>query len=97
YKIFGIRFSASGGFYLRLYPRLVSMALRSINKMGYPGVIYLHNWEFDENCPRLNLPPVESIITYYNIENVRKSLEDLLKEFRFISIKQHLEKSANNF
>ncbi|MEM2915577.1 MAG: polysaccharide deacetylase family protein, partial [Candidatus Bathyarchaeia archaeon] len=53
YSLFGLRIPAAGGFYLRFIPSFVYLAIKKLNKLGSPAVIYIHNWELDFDTPRL--------------------------------------------
>lgn len=91
YDLLGFRIPAAGGFYLRLYPNLVSKALKQINQSGHPGVIYVHNWELDPNSPRISINPFRSFVTYKNINKTTRNLESLLTKFNFTSFECNAE------
>ena len=90
YDLLGFRVPAAGGFYLRLCPRLVSGALRQMNLWGYPGVVYVHNWELDPEAPRIPLGPFQSFVTYHGVRDTVRSLEALLGRFDFTSFERKL-------
>jgi polysaccharide deacetylase family protein (PEP-CTERM system associated) len=80
----------SGGFYLRVMPFwLLKFLMRKVNKTR-PAVIYVHPWETYEKTPRLNLPMLSRLITYYGIDSALKKLEGLLENFKFAPIKEVL-------
>jgi len=91
YDFLGFRIPAAGGFYLRLYPNLVSKALKQINQSGHPGVIYVHNWELDPHTPRISINPFSSFVIYKNINKTMQNLESLLTKFNFTSFECYLE------
>lgn len=48
----GRNFPVAGGGYLRLLPgRIVSGAIREVNRGGHPAVVYIHPYEMDVNEP----------------------------------------------
>lgn len=84
YRVAGLNLPVAGGVYLRLLPLfLIMKALRKINKMGYPGVIYLHPREIDVAPPKLGLPFYKEKIFTFNTKNTVKKLEKLLESFSF--------------
>ncbi|MFP3951890.1 MAG: polysaccharide deacetylase family protein [Candidatus Bathyarchaeia archaeon] len=91
YQIMGIRLPAAGGFYLRLSPKLVNMALKKMNAEGHPGVIYLHTWELDRGLKKYNLGFISSKITYHNIAKTPEYLRVLLRNFKFTSFSSYIK------
>ena len=78
----------AGGFYLRFFPYwFIKHAMKKINKMGKPAVIYIHPWEFDPKQPRIK---ELNWYHYYNLSNTEKKFKRLLKDFEFTSIKEVL-------
>ncbi len=79
----GMNFPVSGGFYLRVIPAfLFRWGLNRINKKD-PFYVYLHPWECDQKTPRVSLPFLSSLATYWGIEKVFSKLEGLLNAFSF--------------
>lgn len=79
----------AGGFYLRFFPYyFISYAIKKINEKKHPAVIYTHPWEFDLHHPRIN-----SIVwyNYYRLHTTERKFNKLLKEFKFISIRDWIE------
>ena len=75
----------AGGFYLRLFPYwFIKHAIKKINKMGKPAIIYIHPWEFDPKQPRIK---ELKWYHYYNLSNTEKKFKRLLKNFKFRSIR----------
>ena len=91
YSFLGLRIPAAGGFYLRFAPSLVWRAVKKINKLGSPAVIFIHNWELDPETPKLRLNPYKSFVTYHNIEKTVELFERLLREFKFTSFAEYME------
>ena len=85
----------SGGFYFRLLPTwLIKRVILSGNAAGRHSIVYLHPRELDPNEQRLKLPLLESFIQYYNVGGTKQKLSELLRSFRFISIRQRLSDVA---
>lgn len=79
----GLRVPVSGGVYLRALPfGMITWCLRQINKQR-PFVVYLHPWEAYRQTPRLPLPLLSRLATYYNSGAVLPRLAALLDEFSF--------------
>jgi len=79
----------AGGFYLRLFPyRWIKYGIESVNREKQPAVCYLHPWEIDPKQPK-----IESYKWwhYYNLDKTEKRFRRLLRDFKFISIKEYLE------
>lgn len=93
YPVMGLRIPTAGGFYLRLLPSfIIKKAVKKMNTRGFPAVLSFHTWEMDNTTPRLNLGPMKSFITYYNLDATKKKLIFLLSSFRFMSFKHYMEK-----
>lgn len=83
----------AGGFYLRLFPYWFTKgSIKRINKKGKPAVVYLHPWEIDPEQP--NLPDFKWY-HYYNLSTTETKIKQLLKDFRFTSIKNWLQDEEN--
>ena len=91
YSLLGLRIPAAGGFYLRFVPSLVWRAVKKINKLGSPAVIYIHNWELDPETPRLRLNPYKSFVTYHNIKRSGELFKRLLRDFQFTSFAEYMK------
>lgn len=90
-RIGGRNIGYSGGFYFRLLPAwLIRRIVRDGNAAGRHSIIYLHPRELDPSEQRLELPLLESFIQYYNVGGTRAKLEEVLRSFRFTSIKEKL-------
>lgn len=83
-RLFGGNFPVAGGFYLRFLPYLLlRAAVRSINREGFPAVIYVHPWELDPEHPRLPLPRRIALPHYHNLRGTERKLRGLLRDFAF--------------
>ena len=80
----------AGGFYLRFFPyKFISYGIRKINRKGFPAVCYTHPWEFDLNHPR-----IKSIVwyNYYRLNSTEKKFKKLIRDFKFTSIRDWIER-----
>ena len=91
--LFGLRTPVAGGFYFRVMPLwLLKTLLKKINRQKRPFVFYLHPWESDNNIPRVkDLSPLNYFITYWGVHRILNKLEDLLKTFSFVPIREVLK------
>ena len=79
----------SGGGYFRLYPYALSKFL--INRLSAENaglVFYMHPWEYDPNQPKVEFPRWFPKFTHYvNLHSCHTKTKQLLKDFRFTTIK----------
>jgi len=88
-KVFGINLPVGGGAYLRFVgKRLTALAIRNLNKGGWPATIYVHPWEIDDFIPGVGFNPLIKFITFHRIGKVQRDIESLLKSFKFVSIRE---------
>lgn len=82
----------AGGFYLRFFPYfIIYRAIKKINQLNHPAVCYLHPWEIDDGQPRIKKL---KWYHYYNLSNTEKKFKKLLKDFKFTSTKNWIEKNG---
>ena len=75
------------GFYLRSLPLWVyKWALNKRDNQRLPAVISFHNWEFSKDVPKTKLSLRSNLYLNYNLSNCKFHLEELLKNYTFISI-----------
>jgi hypothetical protein len=87
----GLKLPAAGGFYLRALPLFAARwALRQSVEKNQRGMVYLHPFELDADAPVLKTGLLFHVIRYYKLAKVESYLRELLKEFRFSSIKDIL-------
>ena len=80
----------SGGFSLRMIPmKFIVAALRKINQER-PALIYLHPWELYAETPRLDLPFLWRVTSYYNIDRLLWKLDRLMQHIKFTTIRETL-------
>ena len=84
YPLFGRNIPAGGGGYFRLYPLALTRAvLRKMERLGRPGALYMHPWEFDPEQPRVEASFSQRFRHYLNLDRTLPRLEALLSEFEF--------------
>jgi polysaccharide deacetylase family protein (PEP-CTERM system associated) len=80
----GVLLPAGGGAYLRHLPyALVHTALRSAERRGVPGTIYVHPWELDPAQPRVSTPFLTRVRHYGGLSRTAPRVKRLLSSFRF--------------
>jgi polysaccharide deacetylase family protein (PEP-CTERM system associated) len=91
-RVLGRNLPAAGGGYLRLLPYAYSAhALRALNALGVPGIVYSHPWEYDTEQPRLPLAGLQALRHYGRIASTEAKLVRLLREFRFTTCAEVLD------
>ena len=95
-RMVGVNLPAGGGGSLRHLPLgLIRRALRSLEKEGEPGTLYLHPWELDPDQPRVaGVGAVTSLRHYGGLTRTEPRLRALLAEFRFQPIAASLDGAA---
>lgn len=89
----GINVPVAGGFYLRLLPYyFIARALRKINALDLPAVCYLHPWELDPAQPR---SADLRWYHYYRLQSAEIKFRKLLRDFRFISTQEWMERGQH--
>jgi polysaccharide deacetylase family protein (PEP-CTERM system associated) len=96
-KLLGRNIPLGGGGYLRLYPyQVTGMGIRHINQEGYPAMVYLHPWELDPLCPRVNHADGRTRFRQYiNLNKTEARLKKLLIDFRWMPVGEYLKTSKN--
>jgi polysaccharide deacetylase family protein (PEP-CTERM system associated) len=85
-ELLGRRAAFSGGFYLRVLPRVVVRGLeRRVNREGQQVVLYIHPREIDPSQPRLELSPLHRLIHYWGIRGTKRKVHRLLRGGRYQS------------
>lgn len=83
----------SGGGYLRLYPLpFVRWGFRQNHRAGRPVMTYIHPREIDPAQPRMALPLLKRWKYYVGLESCEAKLATLLREYRFGTVAQVLER-----
>jgi polysaccharide deacetylase family protein (PEP-CTERM system associated) len=99
----GRRIPFSGGGYLRLFPlSLVKSGFRENHRQGRPGMSYIHPREINPRQPRFERPPVwrpverlKYLKYYVNLDSTQPKLTELLRTFRFTTVRDVLDQRAN--
>ena len=88
----GVRIPVAGGFYFRVLPAWVSRyALSRRSERGHPGMIYLHPYDLDPDCPRLpGGKGLFSMFGYFGTKSAWGRLDAILREFTFCSVSDWL-------
>ncbi len=101
-RIMGQNLPFAGGAFLRFLPiSLFRQAIRFTNQNGYPGILYLHPHDLDNQhlrCSSFGTPFRKRLLRWgLNAgrgSNERK-LRELLSEFSFTSVREWLDSNAN--
>ena len=93
YKVFSYLMPVAGGGYFRLYPYwLTRYFYRNLNAKSRSFVFYLHPWEIDPDQPRVKTSLFSKFRHYNNLHKCQDRLENLLNEFNFSNMNEHIEK-----
>lgn len=89
-NFFGKTVVSAGGFYIRTLPLyFLKKEISFRNNQNFPATMYIHSWELTpEFMPKIKLPPSDSFVTYYNLENAFSKMDQLLQEFEFTSFEK---------
>lgn len=94
-KMGPIRIPIAGGGYFRLYPyRILRNLLKRTAAEGHPLIMYLHPWELDPDQPRMEGSVVSKFRHYLNLRKTEVRLQQLVKDFRFMSIREAVDTVA---
>ena len=90
-RLLGANVPIAGGGYFRLFPYgFTRWAIRRLNKVGHPAIVYIHPWEIDPHQPRLSGSRISRFRHYTNLDKTETRLESLLQEFNFVPIRSFL-------
>ena len=79
----------AGGFYLRFLPYFyIKHGLNKINEKENSFIFYIHPKDLDPNMPKIKKYGWHY---YYNLSGATKKFERILKDFKFISVKEFLK------
>ena len=97
WRLLRMNLPTGGGFYGRFFPApLLAAGIRQLNRAGHPAVIYFHPWEFDPAHP---VGPGEvsrlyRFTHYYRLGATKRTLDYLLKRFRFRPMRDALPQAS---
>ncbi len=99
FRLAGRNLPIAGGGYLRLYPYwLTRKGIQSLNRSGYPAMVYLHPWELDPDCPRVtNADRLTRFRQYVNLHKTKARLQRLLTDFHFIPVSGYIKRYQDTF
>lgn len=85
YSLLGLRLPAAGGLYFHAFPQPLTHRVLSAETKGgaHPGMIYLHPYDLDADCPRLPGGGIFNRLRYLGIDSAWRRLETILRKFRF--------------
>jgi polysaccharide deacetylase family protein (PEP-CTERM system associated) len=85
-----------GGGYFRILPyQWTRWGIRRLNLVEKrPAIFYLHPWEIDPAQPRMPSSTLTGLRHYRNLAKTEARLRRLLREFRFGTIREVLERQA---
>lgn len=90
-RLLGQNLPVAGGGYMRLLPiGIVSHAIKRMNDLGAPAVIYLHPWEVDPEQPRIAGKPANRFRHYLNLDRMEAKLRELLNRHRFGTMAEYV-------
>jgi peptidoglycan/xylan/chitin deacetylase (PgdA/CDA1 family) len=78
-----------GGWGFRFFPfRMIRGTIEELNSRHHPAVLYLHPREVDPDGPRLDLPLPKRFLSYGTRTDAAPRLSELLRRYRFITLKE---------
>jgi polysaccharide deacetylase family protein (PEP-CTERM system associated) len=90
-RLFGTRLPATGGGYLRILPLLYQRkALRTLEHLSIPGMIYLHPWELDPEQPRIKSSLRSHFRHYTGLSRTASRMRKLSGQFHFAPMSEAL-------
>ncbi|MBI5709168.1 MAG: polysaccharide deacetylase family protein [Candidatus Eisenbacteria bacterium] len=89
-----LRVPVGGGFYLRALPYRVFAGSLDRILAARPVALYLHPREVVPETRRLALSPVNAFLTYNNLHTVRPKLEKLFRRYRWVTMREILERDG---
>ena len=82
-----------GGWGFRFFPfRMICATINALNRADHPAVLYLHPREVDPGGPRLDLPGLKRFASYGTRTDAAPRLRELLRRYRFITLKEMVDK-----
>jgi polysaccharide deacetylase family protein (PEP-CTERM system associated) len=97
-RILGHNIPLGGGGYFTLFPYwLTKLSIHRVNQEGYPAMVYLHPWELDPLCPRVDHADARTRFRQYvNLSKTEIRLKRLLTDFSWVPAGEYLRTVQNN-
>ena len=91
-RVFGHLVPIAGGNYFRqIPPWLIRRAVaRWHAKVDAPFVLYFHAWEIDPEQPKINVPWLQGLRHYRNLDKMQQRLEYFFRRYPFGRVVDHL-------
>ena len=81
-----------GGWGFRFFPfSMICTTIEVLNRRHHPAIVYLHPREVDPAGPRLDLPFLKRFASYGTQTDAAPRLAELLRRYRFITLKELVE------
>lgn len=78
----------AGGFHMRFLPYwYIKLGIKSLNKQNQPATFYIHPKDLDPGMPKIKKYGWHY---YYGLKSARNKFENLLRDFKFTSVKEAL-------
>jgi polysaccharide deacetylase family protein (PEP-CTERM system associated) len=82
-----------GGWGFRFFPfKMLCTTIEALNRRHHPAVLYLHPREVDPAGPRLDLPSLKRFVSYGTRTDATPRLSKLFRRYRFITLKELIDK-----
>ena len=88
-RFLGLTFASCGGGYFRLLPFPI---IKNLIKDKSYNMTYFHPRDFDNNQPRINMPPLRYFKTYVGLSSSKLKFKKILDTFDAISVSQDLKR-----
>ncbi len=86
-----------GGFYFRVLPLWLYLALVKLISRTSPPIIFIHPHELFKSAPKIEPAPwFLKKVKYWGTKSALDKFEKLLKKFKCISIKEYLNENSTN-
>lgn len=73
------------------------LAVYKLFGLKVPTVIYIHNWELDEETPKVNAGILGRFQAYHNLDKAKQKLVSLLSEFNFTNFATYIKDMQNSW
>ena len=92
-KLFGKTIPSGGGFFVRVLPSFIfHKSILNNNNNSIPATLYIHSWELTpEYMPKIALSFLDNFVTYHNLKNTMKKMDDIIKKFNFTSFERYMK------